>query len=467
MNSVIWKLGICVLIPVVILFLPVPAGLSVGTWQIFAMYIAAILGLMLRPFPEPVVIFAVIAVSSLLFKNMSVLLSGFASSVVWLVFSAFMIGTAIVETKLGRRIAYLLIGKLGRSTLGLGYVAAFTDLALSPGTPSNTARSGGIVYPIFRSAAVTLGSEPGPTGRRVGGYLTLVLYQISLTTGYIFMTAIAPNFLIASFADKILKVKIDWLMWAPAAIVPGMIALLLIPWVVFKLYPPELKTIDHKALSAKGLAELGPMSRKEKILAVLFVLAVALWATSYWTKIDSTAVAVGFVAACLLTGVVTWETLVSAKSAWSTFIWFGGIIGLAEGLSKGKFFEWLAQILGKNLNLAGYDQVVVMGILVLLSLAVRYLFASMTAYVITMIPVFLTIGLVAKSPALPLTYLIGFAASYGCLLTHYGGALGPVLFGTGYVSQVTWWRVGAIIVIMSFIIHMAVGLPYWKLIGLW
>lgn len=467
MQEKIWKWGVCIAVPIAILLSPVPAGLTPEAWKLFAMYIGAILGLILRPLPEPAIILMVIAASGIAFRNLGTLLAGYASSTAWLVFVAFLIGTAIVETGLGRRIAYLLIGKMGKSTLGLGYVTAFTDLTLSPVTPSNTARSGGILFPIVRSLAISLGSTPGPTGRRVGAYLTILLYQISLTTGYVFVTAIAPNLLGVKFGQDILKINVDWLTWAQAAFVPGLVCLLLAPLVVYWVYPPEMKTFDNKELSRKGLEELGPMSKREKILAVLFVLAIAAWATGGLTKIDATAVAIAFVACCLAFGVVTWDSLVATKGAWSTFAWYGGIIGLAGGLAKAKFFDWLAKLIATNFSFTDMNPVVVLAVLTLGSLAIRYLFASMATFVTAMIPVFFTIVLVAQVPVYPAFFMLVFAASYGCVLTHYGGALGPVLFGEGYVDQKTWWKIGALFAFVSFVIHLGIGLPYWKLIGLW
>jgi DASS family divalent anion:Na+ symporter len=84
-----------------------------------------------------------------------------------------------------------------------------------------------------------------------------------------------------------------------------------------------------------------------------------------------------------------------------------------------------------------------------------------------MIPVIFTVALVTRVPALPLFFLIAFGAGYGGMLTHYGGALSPVLFGTGYVDQRTWWKMGAAVAAVSFLINFVVGLPYWKLIGIW
>ena len=301
----------------------------------------------------------------------------------------------------------------------------------------------------------------------MGAYLTLLLYQVSLTTGYVFITAIAPNLLTVKFGADILKINVDWGTWAIAAAVPGLACLALAPLFVYWLYPPELKHFDNKTVAAEGLAELGPMSRKEKVLSVLFVFAVLAWATGSITGINATAVAIGFVAACLLLGVVEWDALSANKSAWSTLIWYGGIVGLADGLAKAKFFDWFATLLSDNVNVTGYNPVLVMAALGLFALVVRYLFASMATFVTAMIPVLFTLALVAELPPYLVFFLLAFGASYGCLTTHYGGALGPVLFGDGYVDQRTWWLIGGLFALLSLLVHLMLGLPYWKMIGLW
>jgi DASS family divalent anion:Na+ symporter len=356
---------------------------------------------------------------------------------------------------------------LGRTTLGLGYVAAFTDLIISPATPSNTARTGGLVYPIFRSLAVTLGSEPGPTSRLIGGYLSLLLYQISITTAHVFLTASATNLLVTSFAKTILNVEVTWMQWAQAIAPIALLVLLLLPLIVYWLYPPKIKHIDNRTISARGLAEMGPTTRREKTLSWLFALALVGWATGNITKIDGTAVALGFVAACLITGVVNWNSLVSAKGAWSILMWYGGIIGMADALAKAGFFTWLTKVISRNFSFAGYSTFTILLILLLLSCGVRYFFASLAPFCTTFIPVLFTLGLVANVPKWPLIFLMGAASEFGCLLTHYSNAVAPVLFSPGYVDQATWWKVGHIIAFVCGVIYMTLGLGYWKLLGLW
>ena len=67
-------------------------------------------------------------------------LSGFSNTTVWLIFGAFMFALGYEKTGLGRRISLLLVKKMGRRTLTLGYAVAVADTMLAPFTPSNTAR---------------------------------------------------------------------------------------------------------------------------------------------------------------------------------------------------------------------------------------------------------------------------------------------------------------------------------------
>lgn len=453
-------------IPALIMVMPVPEGLTQEAWNIFAVYAAAIIGLILRPAGEAVVMLSVIAFGSFIVP-VSKLLSGYGNGTVWLVFTAFLITQAFADTGLGRRVAYLMIDKFGSSSLGLVYGQMLTDLILSPATPSNTARSGGIVYPIFRNVASALGSEPDSHPRRIGAYITICGYAASLSTSAVFLTACAPNALTVSFAADILKTNITWMDWFIGLAVPALLVCAVVPWLIYKVYPPELKELpDHKRIAADGLEELGPMQNKEKLLVIFFVLAILGWATSSITKIDGTAVALLFFACCAIFKLISWKNVLSNNGAWNTLIWYGAIIGISGILSKAKFFTWLADMVAESMNLAGVNVIAVFAILLIVSILVRYVFASMGAYVGAFIPVLFTLGLVAEVPPMPLALLIGASSAYGCLLTHYGGAVGPILFGTGYVPQKTWWKIGAVVVAFNFVVYMTVGIAYWKVLGL-
>ncbi len=470
-KTKMWKLGVLVLIPLIIFLIPPPEGLPLLAWRLFGLYLTAIVGLVLKPYSEPVILLASVAASAVTIGNTAVpkeqaikmgqVLSGYQSGTTWLVFAAFTLSAAFVTTGLGKRIAYYLIGKMGSTTLGLGYVTVFLDLLIAPATPSNTARAGGIVFPIINSVASALGSEPGTSPRKAGHYLMINIYMVTKTTSYMFLTAMAPNALALSMMAPILKIDLSWGQWALAAAVPGLLCLLLTPLIIYFCYPPELKKVNNKEISAKGLQELGPMKQSEKMLAVLFLMALGGWVFSKQLHIDASTVALCVMAAALVINVVSWDDVLKNKGGWNTLIWYGGIIGLSSTLTKAGFFAWLADTLQANLNFGDHNTLALLAIL-FLSVAIRYLFASGGAYVAAMVPVFATVGAVAGANPMLLALGLLFSNAYGGAMTHYGGAAAPIIFGAGYNDTKSWWIVGAIIGFGSLIVHCTVGIAWWE-----
>jgi len=466
-NNNLYIIALLLILPVVIMLIPPPEGLTPVAWKIFAIYVSAILGLMLKPCPEPVVLLIAIAASSLIVGNLAdILRAGYANTITWLIFAAFSLGTALKTTNLGKRIAYLLMYRLGHSTLGMSYVIAFLDLILAPVTPSNTARGGGIVCPIVGNISSTLGSEPGPTGRKCGSYLMTSLYMINQTTSSIFMTGMTANVMALPMYASILNVHITWGTWLMASVVPGMLMLMLIPSVTYVLYTPELKKIDGRSIAVKGLEELGPMKTSEKILCAIFSMALMGWIFGHHYRIDAGTVAIVAMALCLLTGIINWEDVLSTKGGFCTLIWFGGILGLSGVLAGSGFFSWLANWMTGFIP-SGIDGFTTLLVIVFLSVAIRYVFASATAYAASMIPVFLTVGLAAGTPPTALALAIAFSSGYAGKITHYGGAPAPIIYGTGYPEIKPWWIVGGVLAMLSYVVHMTVGVAWWRLLGLY
>ena len=464
------KLAILVAIPVLFFLIPAPEGLSLIAWRLLGIYIATIVGLVIKPYGEPVILLAAVAASAATIGNtagaeklvkVGQTLSGYQSGTTWLIFTAFTLSSAFVITGLGKRIAYYMIGWIGNTTLRLGYVTVFLDLLLSPATPSNTARAGGIVFPIINSVAVALGSDPEKSPKLAGRYLLLNVYMTVKTTSYLFLTAMAPNALALSIMEPVLGFKVNWIEWFLAASVPGLLCLFLIPLICYFIAKPELKHVDNKNIAKKGLEELGPMSMREKSLAVLFVLALFGWIFADFLGVNSTTVALITMVLCIVLNIVSWDDVRKNKAGWDTLIWYGGIIGMSKILENAKFFEWLADTLNKHLDFGDHGMLALVVILIL-SVSVRYLFASGGAYVAAMIPVFATVGKVAGAPVELLTLGLLFANSYGGSVTHYGGGPGPITFGAGYNDIKSWWTAGFIIAFGSLLVHTTIGFGWWN-----
>lgn len=152
-----------------------------------------------------------------------------------------MISRGIVKTGLGRRIAFHFIKWFEKKSIGLGYSIGSIDLITSPATPPNGVRAGGIVYPLIQSLANTFDSHPNDESRKkIGAYLTFTEFQVNVITSSMFMTACAPN-LIAVALAKQAGVNLTWMGWLEASIVPALICILVVPYFVYKMYPPQVK----------------------------------------------------------------------------------------------------------------------------------------------------------------------------------------------------------------------------------
>lgn len=460
----------------VIWFIPTPSGLEPNAWHLFAIFVATIVGIIIKAAPMGALSVAAIALCATTQvlspgnpdKSMSLALSGFANSTIWLIVSAFFVSRAVISSGLGTRMALQFVRIFGRSTLGLAYGLGLTDLALSPFIPSNTARAGGIVYPITKSICLKSGSHPEDpsTYRNIGSYLALTGYNMNLAVSVVFFTGAAPNAMAAKFAANE-GVEISWTGWFLAAAVPALVAVALVPLVVYVMDKPRLtKTPEAPKAAAAELKELGPMCRSEWITLGVFLLMIVLWIFG-GDFISSTAVAFLGLAILLLTGTLTWKAMKSERAAWDTLVWFAALVMMGTQLGELGFVGWFGDNVGSWVEGLGFGTLGTFVLLTLLYAVAHYMFASGTAHAAAMFAVFFGVGLSLGLPGVPLAVFLGAIPTiFGCL-THYGNGPAPIYFGTGYVELGLWWRVGLVLGLMYALIWVAIGIPWWVALGLW
>jgi len=436
--------------------------------HLLAIFITTIIGIILKPLPMgavAIVGIALTAVSGTL--PIADALSGFSDVVIWLIVLAFFISRGFIKTGLGSRIAYNFMVLLGKRTLGLSYGLAATDLVLAPAIPSNTARAGGIVMPIMVSLAQAYGSKAGDgTERKIGSFLTLTAYQVNCITSAMFLTAMAANPLAQKLAGD-LKINITWAGWALAAIVPGLLSLLIVPWVIYKLYPPEVKeTPNAVQMARQKLAELGRVSVKEYMMLGVFALLLVLWifAKQFGDMNATTAALIGL-SALIILGVLGWKDVKTETGAWDTLVWFAALVMMASFLNKLGIVPWFSQSIGSMMG--GHGWIFAFLMLSLIYFYSHYFFASNTAHVASMYAAFLGVAVTLGAPPMLAALLLGFFSNLFAGITHYGAGPAPVLFGTGYVNVGTWWRIGFIVSVINIVIWIGIGGLWWKAIGLW
>jgi DASS family divalent anion:Na+ symporter len=437
------------------------------SWGLLCVFAATIAGLIAQPLPAGAVVLVGITTANLLgILSIRQTLSGFANPTVWLIVAAFIFSRGFVQTRLGERVAYLIIAAVGRSSLRLGYSLILADLAMAPMTPSNTARAGGVLFPIARGVARAFDSHPGPTAGRLGAFLMTALYQGDLVVSAMFLTSMAANPLVAEMAFQGSGVEVSWGAWALASLVPGLVGLAAVPWAVHRLCPPEVRdTREARGHVRERLRDMGPMSRAEKGMLSVFVLVLSLWVTSTWHGTSTTTVAYLGIGALLVMRILSWRDVLEETGAWNALVWFGGLVMLAAQLNEAGLLEAFAGRAGRLVE--GLPWPAALAALLVIYLYSHYAFASLTAHVTAMFPVFFALACTLGAPPLLAALSLGFFSNLNAAMTHYGSGPAPVIYGAGYVSQGQWWRVGFLISLLHCAIWLPIGFAWWRLIGLW
>ena len=485
--------AVALALTLILWFIPAPEGVAPNAWHLLALFIGIIAGIIGKAMPIGAMAVLAMTIVALLqvtvpelgadgkpIKNPSAqaakdALSSLNSTLIWMIGIAIMISRGLLKTGLGSRIGYLFLSLFGKKTIGVAYSLALCDLLIAPVTPSNTARGGAIVHPIMKAIAASFDSDPEKgTQNKIGRYLALVNYHANIISCLIFVTATAPNPLVVDLVAKATdtKIHLTWGTWFTAMVVPGLVAMALMPIILYVLYKPEItSTPDAPEMARAKLKEMGPMSRGEKIMLGVFAVLLVLWAgipdMLFGVKVDATTTTFLGLSLLLLTGVLTWDDVLKEKGAWDTIVWFAALVMMATFLNKLGLIKWFSDMMGQQIQGMGLSWVVGCALLALVYIYSHYMFASGTAHVTAMLGAFYAVGLHLGAP--PMLFALILAASTGIMmsLTHYASGSSPVIYNSGYTTMGEWWIAGFVMSVVEILIFCTIGLLWWKTLGYW
>jgi L-tartrate/succinate antiporter len=353
----------------------------------------------------------------------------------------------------------MLVKAMGRKTLLLGYAVMLSDALIAPFTSSNTARSGGIIFPIVRNLPALYNSKPNdPSSRKIGGYVMWVAFATTGVTSSLFLTALAPNLLAIEIIKKTAKIDISWIDWFLAAAPFGIVLLLLLPLLIYWIYPPEIKQGEEvPKWAAIQLKEMGPVSRNEILLALVVFAAILFWIFGA-AFINATTVALVAVTLMMILQIVKWDDIAGNKTAWNTVVLLAFLVSLAEGLSRTGFITWVDSSLASHMQ--GFSPIVTMYVLVAIYFFCHYMFASTTPHTTAMMPVMLAVGM--SVPGMPIkVFALLLAMTHGIMgvITPYATGPAPIYYGAGYISGKDFWRLGFIFGVIFIVGLLGISAP--------
>ena len=329
-------------------------------------------------------------------------LTMFSNATWWLLVCAFAIGLGMKETGLLKRMALWIVSKFPASFAAqvAGFIACGT--VLGPLIPSMAAKVS-LLAPLSMEIGDGLGYER--RGREDNGLFLAMFTGVQNVAPAVISASVIGYALLALYPQEV-QAQFDFTSWIVAAL-PWFVPMTLLNFAFIVLMYRPRKSQDAQAESGAATAqsradivakrsELGPMSRREKLMAAIVLVAVLFWMTQNLHGIPAWCVAVAALVAMVAAGIVTKQNFASGI-AWSSLVFIGVVLGLGDVFAEAGIDEWIVSAFGPALSaLAQNPYLFIAGIAVITVLA-RFLVVSQIAFLnifmVFAIPIALVLGI--------------------------------------------------------------------------
>ncbi|HWR41844.1 DASS family sodium-coupled anion symporter [Sporomusa sp.] len=478
-----YGLAISLIALLIIMILPTPDGLPVAGQRMLGILLFSIIIWMTDAISYPVSAAIIMALMSFLLgmspdvanpkellgttKALTLALGGFSNTALALVGGALFIAAAMMQTGLDRRIALVVLSKIGAKTNRVLAGVILVGFILSFFVPSTTARVSCMV-PIVMGIILAFGVDKKS---RFAAVMMIATAQADSIWNVGIKTAAAQNMIAMGFIEKQLGKYITWLDWFVAAAPFALIMSIVLYYVLLKLIPPETEEVaGGKEAIARALSELGPMTLSEKKLMAMSVLLLFFWSTEKIVHpFDTSSTTIAAIALMLLPGigVMTWKQA-QEKIPWGTLILFGVGISLGSALLSTKAAAWLAKIIVGLFGLQTMPALIILAVIAAFLIIIHLGFASATALAAAMIPIIITILQSVKTPGINvvgMTMILQYVVSFGFILP-VNAPQNMVAYGTETFEVRDFIKTGIPLTIIAYLLILLLGATYWKWLGL-
>lgn len=477
-----WGLILAVTVMVAILLLPTPATLPVAGHRMLAILAFAVIVWMTETLDyavSAIVIAALIAFLVGLSPNpanpkvlmgtsaaLTLAFGGFANTALALVASALFIAAAMTLTGLDKRIALVILSRVGTETRHVIAGSMLVGFVVALLVPSTTARVSCLV-PIMLGIIAAFGVSKKSA---FAGTLMITTTQTASIWNVGIKTAAAQNLVAVGFIEKAFGRTITWLEWFIAAAPFGVLMSIALYFVMTRMMPPEVKEVPGgRDAIRKSLADLGPMKASEMKLLAISLTLLAFWATEgALHKFDTSTTTLAAVALMFMPGIgiMNWKQA-QANIPWGTIILFGIGISLGTALLQTKGAVWLADLVVAEFGLKQATAMFILGVMSLFLIFIHLGFASATALASAMIPIVIAVLQGVATPGINvvgMTLLLQFVVSFGFILV-VNAPQNMVAYGTETFEARDFVRTGLVLTVIGFVLVMVLGATYWKWLG--
>lgn len=386
----------------------------------------------------------------------------YASPIIFLFMGGFLIAIALEKHQLHLRIALRLIRITGTSGNGIimGFMLATALLSM---WISNTATAV-MMLPVATSVITLLSSKmsAGKGSRNFALGLMLSIAYAANIGGTMTLIGTPPNIVMAGYLRQMLGYEMAFSKWLLIGIPIGTLLLFVCYFLLTRiLFPNNMKKIEgSENLIADQLHQLGPTSKEEKMVLVIFAVTALSWifkaqmnqliGTDLLT--DTTIAMVGgalmFIVPVNLNGsdfLLQWED--TSKLPWGILILFGGGMCLAQGLEK----VGLIQVIGQVVS--GYQGVSLLVLTLIVTAIVLLMTELMSNVALVAIFIPVVIGVASGLEVDPLILVIPATLAASCaFMMPISTPPNAIVFASGHIKIRDMIKAGIWLNILAVII---------------
>jgi len=466
-----------------IIAMPTPEGLPVAGHRMLGILVFSVIVWMTEAISYPVSAALIMALMAFMLgtspdmanptvvlgtsKALTIALGGFSNTALALVAGALFLAAAMTHTGLDKRIALVVLSKVGARTNRVLIGVILVGFILSFFVPSTTARVSCMV-PIVMGIIAAFGVKKKS---RFAAMMMIATAQADSIWNVGIKTAAAQNMIALGFIEKMLGKTITWLDWFIAAAPYAIIMSIVLYYLLLKLMPPEVDEIaGGKEAIAKAIVELGPMRTDEKKLLSISLILLFFWATEKIVHpFDTSSTTIAAITLLLLPGigVMTWKDAQS-KIPWGTVILFGVGISLGSAILSTKAALWLSKIIVTVFGLQTLPALTILAILAAFLIVIHLGFASATALAAAMIPIIISILQSVETQGINvigMTMVLQYVVSFGFILP-VNAPQNMIAYGTDTFEVKDFVRTGIPLTIIGYLLILLLGATYWKWLGI-
>jgi anion transporter len=337
-------------------------------------------------------------------------------------------------------------------------------MVIAPLSPSTTAKAF-LLLPICVSLVEAFDVEKGRSN--YGAAVMLMAMTANNICSTAFLTATVPNPISAAYLIESLGLDLGWIGWLRMAFPITLLLLAITLAICLRLYRPEVRSTTDSLRRVKAIREsLGPIDRGEQVVAVFFVIALFLWITESLHGLNAGLVSLVLALFLFLPRIGVMKLGGFAGNVpWGSLALFAASMFLARAVGRWRALDPVALGVFRLLNLTDMQPVIFVFLVVLVSMFIHVVFTSTTVYATLMVPLVLSLtqfqGLNAGLVALPVAFLTPVA-----VILPVNTIPNLVFHSSGYVTERQMITYGLVASLVSVILTLLVGLPYWRALGL-